>query len=275
MLHAPLLVDTHVHIHRCFDLEVFFSAAKANFLRSTISLGLPRSTPGCLMLAETPGEDAFSRARDWIADSGNEGWTSDPTDEPISLVGRATDGATIVLVAGRQVITREGVEVLGLGVDQDLPFGCPLEDTIQAVHDAAAIPVVPWGFGKWWLGRGKRILELIADPPVTDLFLGDNAGRPQFARSPRQFSAAAQQRISVLPGTDPLPLRFHQTRAGGYGLVLNGIFDSALPGSGLKDLLRALHGDAPFFGRRDKLPFVVRTQIALRTSSIARRGMPI
>lgn len=270
-LRGPLLIDGHVHIHSCFDLDTFFSSALANFRESAVSMGLSPLTAGCLMLAETPREEAFGRARQWLATGGNGDWTLQPTHESISLIGRSGDGGMVVVIAGQQVATYEGLEVLGLGMDRDLPFDLRLEDTVHAVSDAGGIPVLPWGFGKWWFERGKRVMELLASPPVSELFLGDNAGRPRVAKTPAQFSLALERGISVLPGTDPLPLPSHGTRVGGYGFVLEGPWDSRVPGKGIKQKLRAAPEKSTLFGRRSRLPFVIRSQLELRFSRMFNR----
>lgn len=263
---GPLLIDSHVHIHESFELGAFFSAARANFRRSAVSLGLAQSTPGCLMLAETPGENAFTRARNWLAAGGEGAWSTQSTDERISLVGHANDGWKVLIIAGRQVVTREGLEVLGLGVDRDLPFDLPLDDTICAVYDAGALPVVPWGFGKWLFGRGKRVMELLDNPPVPDLFLGDNAGRPRSAHTPRQFSRAAERGIPVLPGTDPLPLNWHETMPGRYGLTVQGAGDVHAPGGEILTLLREIGPAVVPYGSRVSFPVVLKSQFAMRFS---------
>lgn len=268
----PLLIDAHVHIHHCFDLETFFSAARANFRQSAVAFGYPPATAGCLMLAETPGEEAFVRVRQWLAGGGGGQWNLQPTHESNSLIGRSIYGGMIVLVAGRQVVTREGLEVLGLGVNHDLPIGLRVDDTVRAVADAGGIPVLPWGFGKWWFGRGRLVTKLLRSPPVAELFLGDNAGRPRGAKTPSQFSIASERGISVLPGTDPLPLPSHETRVGRYGLVLEGSLDGRVPARGIIHNLRTAQGHATFFGRRSKLPFAVRSQLELRFPRVFHRA---
>ena len=55
---APLLIDTHVHFHSCFDRDAFLDAAARNFARGAAELGIAGPFMGCLMLAET-AEDAL------------------------------------------------------------------------------------------------------------------------------------------------------------------------------------------------------------------------
>lgn len=258
-----LLIDTHVHIHRCFDLNTFFSAVRSNLQAAANSLGLPPSTPGCLMLAETAGEDAFTRAGEWLSAGGEGEWTLQSTGESISLAAHS-GGRRVVVVAGRQVVTREGLEVLGLATDRELPFDLSVEETIRATYESGAIPVVPWGFGKWWFSRGKLLSKLLNTPPAPALFLGDNFGRPAAARSPRHFALAAERGISVLPGTDPLPIPSHVSLAGRYGMVLDNLPATLGVGSAVKSVLSRSDQPSDFFGHRVGLPFFLRSQIGIR-----------
>lgn len=263
---GPLLIDSHVHIHTCFELDTFFSAALANFRSSAMALGLHPSTPCCLMLAETSGEDAFNRAGEWLSSGGNGNWALQETNEPNSMLAQRDEGGLIVVIAGRQVVSRDGLEVLGLGLDWDLPLSLSLEETVYALHEAGALPVVPWGFGKWWFQRGRRVMDLLDEPPVPDLFLGDNVGRPRIAKNPRQFSMAVEREIPVLPGTDPLPLTWHAGRAGAYGLVLSGVWDPRIPAREILDLLRGVGRSVVTFGERVRIPLFLRNQFELRYS---------
>lgn len=258
-----MLVDAHVHIHRSFELGTFFEAAASNFQRNAAALGLSDATVGCLMLSETHEENAFTRARDWLA-SGRDGWTLGATDEAISLTASNRRGTKIILIAGRQLVTRERLEVLALGTRSRFNAGIPLIETISEVDEEGGIPVVPWGFGKWWFSRGKRVRDLLQDPPVPTWFIGDNANRPSAALQPRILARAAARGVAVLPGSDPLPLREHQRLVANYGLVLRGGMESTAPGRGVKKLLRNVQGQPEVFGTRLGLRSFLRSQIALR-----------
>ena len=37
--------------------------------------------------------------------------------------------------------------------DREFADGRPIPDVLAAVAEAGAIPVIPWGFGKWWFGN--------------------------------------------------------------------------------------------------------------------------
>jgi hypothetical protein len=48
-----ILIDAHVHIYDCFDLEKFFDSAYANFKSAAEQLGHTNDFTGILLLAET------------------------------------------------------------------------------------------------------------------------------------------------------------------------------------------------------------------------------
>jgi hypothetical protein len=275
-----VLTDAHVHVHGCFDSGLFLDAALRNFRRGAEALGLGGPLAFCLLLSEMKGVSFFQRFRDGGTDVRDGGWTFEPTAERESLTARrrGTDDR-LTLIAGRQVATREGLEVLALCTAEEIPDGLSLSDTLDRVRAAGALPVLPWGFGKWWLSRGKRVArELPASPENTELYLGDNAGRPAAAFPSRLLRAAEERGIPVLPGSDPLPLETHADRAGSYGFLLSGKLDPDRPAQSLARRVRrvrAAGGRLRPFGRRSGLLQFCRDQAALRAASRrGRRGSP-
>jgi hypothetical protein len=248
-----VLLDAHVHFHPGFDRGAFLDAALANLGRGAAELGLPGAAR-CLLLAERRGEHWFEE----LAAGGAgevEGWSLWPTAEPEALVAQR-GGERLVLVAGRQVAAREGVEALALGTlagDLELRDGLPLDEVLARAAARGALLVLPWGFGKWWGGRGRLVRAALAGfADFVPLFLGDSATRPRLAPAPRLFREAAARGVAILPGTDPLPFPSEVGRAGSYGAALAGGFDLARPLASLRALLAAGGPHRTFrrFGRR-------------------------
>lgn len=269
-----MLADAHVHFHRGFRRAAFLDGALRNFRRGAADLRLSGPLIGCLLLAESAGVCCFRLFREG---GGEDGWSFAPTAEPESLVARRGDDR-LILVAGRQVVTREGLEVLALATAADFPDGQPLDETLDRARAAGALPVLPWGFGKWWFSRGARVARELA-ARRGELYLGDNAGRPELAgllgslwgslwgSGPRLFRAAAESGIPVLPGSDPLPLPGHAARAGSYGFLLSGALDEDRPARSLVQRVRrvrAAGGRLRPFGRRSGVVRFCRDQAALR-----------
>jgi hypothetical protein len=202
-----------------------------------------------LLLVEMPEQRVFAKWR-----SGNAAWPVTLTREPSSLVL----GGRLVVIAGRQVVTLERIEVLAVACIENIPNGLTLDATIAAIQEAGAVPVLPWGVGKWSGERGRLVANAAARH---NLLLGDNAGRPLGWPRPALF-----QRRVVLAGTDPLRLRGDQERVGTYGFILEGLFDSNCPASAIVGALQNLTQSPPSFGRRVGPFGFLRQQLGLRFS---------
>jgi hypothetical protein len=132
------------------------------------------------------------------------------------------------------------------------------------VSAADALPVLPWGFGKWLSRRGALVEERIRFPQHNGLFLGDNGGRPGFRPRPRLFAIAETHGLIVLPGSDPLPLPSQEQRVAGFGFVLEGPIASDRPAESLKARLRALKASPRPYGEAARLVPFVRNQVYMQ-----------
>ncbi|MDD3813794.1 MAG: hypothetical protein PHZ02_04030 [Desulfocapsaceae bacterium] len=144
----------------------------------------------------------------------------------------------IHIVAGRQVVTMENIEVLALFVKQGLTNGLSLHETVDRVKELGGIPVLPWGAGKWFGKRGEIIKNFLVNHGDSNLFLGDNGGRPRFWPTPDLFRLAQKTGFVVLPGSDPLPLPSEALRVGSFGFYLHA--NNLHGGSPTKYLKKAL-----------------------------------
>jgi hypothetical protein len=260
-LSGTFLVDAHVHCHAGVPAEAFLDHAARNFAAGAAALGLAPAA-AWLLFTEMAADHAF----DALAERPSVGgWRIRRTAEPVTLVAEGPAAFPILLVAGRQIVTREGLEVLAIGTRGPFADGLDLAATIAAVKAADGLAILPWGFGKWWGRRGRILAEALDRATPGTLFLGDNAGRPALASPPAVFAAARAKSIPVLPGSDPLPLAAEAVdSAGRYGFVLEAVVDGDRPAAGLKERLLALREQPRSFGRRQSLlPFVHR-QVAMQ-----------
>lgn len=258
---TTVVADGHVHLHDCFDLDRWLDAARGNLERARPDDGDPALR--VVMLTESAGVRAFAELADGRRRAGRD-WSVLPTDEPNALRVVNERHGELILVAGRQVATSDGLEVLALGALEELPDGRPLETSLEATREAGAVAVVPWGFGKWWGGRGRRLAGLVDEAEPGALCLGDNGGRPRFAREPRLFARARARGLQIIPGSDPLPFVRHERRAGSAGFVLRAVIDPRRPARGLLEALRRPCSLLrPFGAGPDPLGFV-RDQLAMQ-----------
>lgn len=257
-----LVLDGHVHIYPCFDRAEFLHAALENGREAARGLGMEAGGAVCLLMSETAVDHAFRELRDGRGLPGP--WTAEPGGDGCSLRLRRGENETLILVAGRQIATREGLEVLALARDEEYPDGRSLEETLERVEESGAVPVIPWGFGKWWFGRRRLLLALLERRAPGSLFLGDNGGRPALTPRPRIFEWARRKGFLLLPGTDPLPFPEQARTVGGVGFVLRGELDEGRPGESLRGLLSGLREQPPVFGRFESLFRFCRYQVAMQ-----------
>lgn len=261
---SAVLIDAHVHLYDCYDLATFFDAARQNFADAANELDLPGDTPGVLMLTETSNDNAFQSLID-RGETNNGRWRFSPHDDGLSITASKDGRDELTVIAGKQVVTAEGLEVLALGTNHAFTEGLELRHTIQKVDQHQGLPVLPFGVGKWSGRRGQIVSNLIQDESFPVRFmLGDNAGRLALAGKPKTFEQASQKNIWTLPGTDPLPFADQAGRVGRFGLVLGQGFDPTGPGASIIETLKNLQAQPKTFGRTSgPLPFM-RLQFAMQ-----------
>lgn len=237
-------VDGHVHFHHRELVAVTLDAALANF-RALGAAGITRDC-GVLLLAQAARESVFEwlRARPVV---GAWSVTSVP-GESQSLWLRREQG-TLLVVCGRQVIAEPGLEVIALGTDQRIEDGLGLEPTLALARSAAALAVLPWGFGKWTGRRKLRIRKQLAVADVSSLWVGDNGGRLRNLGRPRLLDEAEARGIGVLPGTDPFPFGRDYRRVGSFGFLLDLPLVASRPWQSVRAALVGLKRSPEAYGR--------------------------
>ncbi len=100
---------------RRFDAERFFTAATDNFEVAGRVLGLSPDARGILMLTESSGTNRFAELRRRASNQEDTGLEIEATSEDQSLFVAAPGGNPVLVIAGRQVVAAEDLEVLALG----------------------------------------------------------------------------------------------------------------------------------------------------------------
>jgi hypothetical protein len=266
------LIDSHVHFYSSYDTGRFLLSAWENFQRAGGKAGLTNCL-GVLLLAEPRGSHWFKDLAERGAFShrldagGISAWEVVSGDEREVLGVRGNNDKKLLLVAGRQLVTAEGLEVLALGTAEEFAEGEPALKTIRKVSEQGGLPLLPWGAGKWFGKRGACVRDIILHGNGVPLFLGDNSGRPAFWPRPSLFRLGEGRGIRILPGSDPLPLRREESRVGTFGFVLErpSSITSFVPG--LQQALSDGSTEIRPFGRRVGLLRFVANQLRLRMGS--------
>ncbi len=204
-----ILIDTHVHIYPSYDAAAVLLAFRKHIVQANASCG-------AMMLAERNGVDFFEK---WSR--GEE----IPEDEKVrrsddnSIVLQKTDAPDVIVVAGRQIACAERIEVLALGTRANFEDGIPIRRAISESEAAGALPVLAWGVGKWMFKRAGIVHSIINGIEGDRLLLGDSSLRPTFWPEPPAMAYARTFGIRTVAGSDPLPPKREETRAGQYGEI--------------------------------------------------------
>jgi hypothetical protein len=270
-----VFADAHVHIYDCFNLDHFLDAAYSNFAKAAIARGVDQPFQGVLLLTETICDRYFEflhkRASGQAINQQTAVWQFSLTQEEESLKAHTADGRELYLIAGRQIVTAEDLEVLALGTAQHFEDGQPIQTVVTAVQQSGGLPVIPWGFGKW-IGRRGDILNHLLQSQPTQLFLGDNSGRPAFWKRPPFFQAIEQQGSRVLPGTDPLPFSAEATRPGKFGCCMQIPFNPQHPATSIKQALLDRDVQCQSYGTLERPTQFVRNQLTMQVMKRQRRS---
>ena len=238
-----IAVDAHVHFHDDGLVSSTIDAAAANFSM----LGLPDDpVQGMLLVAESIGENSF----DYLASRDRTGewqlWSPPGERETVT----ASNGISrIVIVCGRQIRCVHGIEVLALGTRKRYSDGGHPNDVIDLVMADGAIPVLPWGFGKWVGRAGGIVKELFNSRDPESLFVGDNGGRLGMCGTPGMLQEFQRAGFRVLPGSDPFPFGGDYRRVGGFGFLADARIDFDRPWSTLRSWLLTGSGTPVPYGR--------------------------
>lgn len=206
------IIDFHVHLYPQFGIESYFHAC----CKRTQPL-IDADEQQCLAvlcLVERQGQFVFNQleSRRITLDSP---WQVTPLEPGRSLRISCKDHS-MILIAGRQFVTAERIEMLCLGVDLDQPDGLDSQQLFASIQSAKGLPVLAWAPGKWMFKRSKVVQSLLDHALPQQIALGDTSLRPKFFSGGAVFSQAKRRGYTILPGSDPLPVRREFTRIASY-----------------------------------------------------------
>lgn len=240
MAERAVPVDAHVHLYGETPERALAHAVPR------FRAAVPAVETGAVLLADRAGQDNFGRLSRILP----------ATADGIGL-WLERDGFRLLVVAGRQMVAREGIEVLSFGNREAPPDGLPAQDLIATLRQQGLLVVVPFGIGKWMGSRGALVGRILAG--ADGVLAGDIAGRPSLWRVP-QFAG----RGAPLLGSDPLPLPGGDAAIGTFGNLVRANLSSEAPA---RDLIAAIASGKAIvgaFGRRMGFVETVATQVKLR-----------
>jgi len=258
-----VFVDAHVHFYDCFDPLTFFNCAQKNFIDAAEQAGVGNVYSAVLFLSERSSENWFQ----WLVDAAAKGeaighgqggcWQLQYNEKDASIKAVSNNGTPLYIIPGRQVVTKESLEVLLLGTLETFDDKVPLTELLERVRDNDVISVMPWGVGKWLGKRGEIVKNTVLNETGQNFFIGDIAGRPAVWPQPSLFGLAASKGIRLLQGTDPLPIPTAAAMPGCYGFSIKMSQLGEMPAQQIKN--RILNPEAttvPYGVRENPLKFL-------------------
>lgn len=260
-----ILIDSHVHFYKCFNIDILLYAAFKNFQKQALIKGCPDSFQGVLFLLDTPESIKFNELFLFV-DKQSKGkkikdWQFFNTSEKNSLIARSSGGKKLFIIAAQQITTKERIELLAIGTESHFPNGLAMEQLITDILKNDAIPIIPWGFGKW-LGKRKKYINRINEGR-TPIFFGDISGRPVTKCLPLNDFFNKLSRKPFLNGSDPLPFPGQEKKVGRFGFSISNSLDISKPWGKLKKILNS-HEKIENYGKRDNVFQIFVNQLLLR-----------
>lgn len=240
----PVFIDGHVHLHDFVSIHDFLSSACRN-IRQSANISDSESLMAFLCLADFQGSEGWARLTGKDSQLEEHAWRLNRIGELI-ISAEAENGDHLWIVAGRQIVTSESLEVMAVAVAEPIRDGSPFRHTITEIKKRAGLAVVPWGAGKWWGRRGRIIAETMK--MANGVLYGDNGGRPWFWK-PQLLKLATTHNLPVIPGSDPLPIKSDCLRNGVYGIRSRGPVEEHTSVDWLLEEMRGVGDDVVRFGK--------------------------
>ncbi len=270
--YSTFLVDSHCHLHTIGDLGTVLDHASASFQKAASQHNIAPGWYGVLAFTDTAKSTSFSHIR--VMTSSNpdkklavDNWTIELTDENCSVRAVSSQGITIFICAGQQIVTAERIELLSLFKATRIADAYPIKDCINQVQEYGGLAVLPWGVGKWIGKRGAIVSQVIKTCKPGTLFLGDNSARPKSWSRVSQFAQAENLGIPILRGTDPLDIKNRTKWGGEFGFIIEGSFIANRPAETLRFLLKDNQTVIRNYGELNSTKNFLVDQFALRFKS--------
>lgn len=243
-----IIADTHTHFYPVYRLGKALIRAERNLAHLAAGAGTPDAAR-VLMLTEARDHHVFAALRAGTLRLEREDVQVSAAPEAGALRVQV-NGAVLHVLAGRQVVAAERIEVLALTVDAPLADGLPLREAVRLAVEAGGVPVLGWAPGKWMFRRAATVAALLRAVGPETLLLGDTSLRPLGWGEPRLMRAARARGYRVLAGSDPLPIAWDDMVMGSYATLFDAPFDAERPVDSLRRALRSPAAAPRTVGRR-------------------------
>ncbi|MGE5845581.1 MAG: hypothetical protein ACM34O_02570 [Ignavibacteria bacterium] len=264
---SMLLIDAHVHIHESFIIDRFLNSAWENFKNAAENYFDIKKFAAILFLTESSGVNQFRILKEKSRESNsqkNYEWSFCLTEEENSIIASKSEEQKIIIIAGKQIVTKERLEVLGLGIINGIEDKRNIQEVINNINGKGGLAVIPWGVGKWIGEKRKIVRDSIKTGKPGLLFIGDNGNRPFFWSNKKIFEQFEEKNIRNLSGSDPLPFKTENDRAGSFGFAMEGFLNFDKP---FESIIMKLLNEQPelfYYGKLETPYRFFRNQILMQ-----------
>lgn len=251
-MQETLLVDGHVHIYPFFDLPKIISNTLKNSIIAQRTSTNRDDAIKVWLLTEHHDSNTFDNLAHQLK---IEGYTIHKTDEEESLLVKdaGTKEPILYIIAGRQIVSRDKLEICCLGsrfYKEDRAF--TEIELVEAIGKSGGVAALNWAPGKWFGSRGKIVSELIHKLQPDQLLISDTSMRPTFWATPKLMALAEKKGFKVIAGSDPLPFEGEEKMISTYASIISGEFDYDKPAASIKKMLRGPETPIKRCGTRSK-----------------------
>ncbi|UCE04519.1 MAG: hypothetical protein JSW07_12900 [bacterium] len=270
MENATLAIDGHVHLYSVFDLTNAVERG-INNLKNYATKYNPIFIPVWL-LVERSDAIFFDHICQSPENFGNGSLKFKKGKDKLTIIAEKENKPILYIFAGRQFVTKEGLEVLSLISNLNIPDRQQsIDDVIQAVKESGGIAVLNWAPGKWFFNRGKVIARQIREKSSGDFFIGETTLRNTLWLEPKLIKQARKKGFCIIAGSDPLPFKDEENGIGGYGFLIEGKFDLESPAQSLRDLLNNNRKEIRIIGKRNDVFTFARRQYKIMMEKKTRK----
>ena len=246
-----LVLDGHVHIYPFYDLNKAVQAGIGHLTAAYRKGGESGAVIPIWLLSERSDCRFFEKTAESLQ-SGE--FVIEKTGEEESLAVKRNGDTVLYIVAGRQLVSSDSLEVISIAST------CFLEDrkadtagVIDYVNEHGGVPVLNWAPGKWFFKRGEIVDSLLEKYDPEKLLFGDTSLRTRLWRTPALMKKAIDSGYKVIAGSDPLPLKDEEEQIGRYGFTMSGEFDTSLPAASIRNMLRDSAVQIDRIGERNRM----------------------
>ncbi len=262
MDNVTLVIDGHVHLYPDYDLITAVEHGTKNLLLQAEKCAKENSDIIPMwLLVERFDSNFFDQIYRAPEDFSQDDIKFKKGSDKLTIVAEKNNHIILYIFVGRQLVTREGLEVLSLITDLNIPDRKKtIDEVIQNVQDSGGIPALNWAPGKWFFSRGKVIAKQIAGKSPDEFFIGETTLRHTLWPQPRLIRQARKNCFSIIAGSDPLPFKGEETGIGSYGFLIKGKFDPENPAQSLRNLIISNRKDVKIIGKRNNVVTFAKRQ---------------